>query len=159
MVVRGEGEKHSLNAGASNTNSSLETTAWFAPPCPLFSLVNSSHTQQKGLSFLQGAEVETTGNQRRGGRPGQLLCSWKARGQPFPKWVEKFVWMQGPFCSVFVSQSGGTCVRQCFRTEWEAGKLCSPKVDVVFVLQRGKLRNRKNKMKQKVYEERVPSRG
>jgi len=30
---------------------------------------------------------------------------------------------------------------------------------VVFVLQRGKLRNRKNKMKQKVYEERVPKRG
>lgn len=58
MVVRGEGKKHSLNAGASNTNSSLETTAWFTPPCPLFSLVNSSHAQQKGLSFLQGAEVK-----------------------------------------------------------------------------------------------------
>ena len=86
-------------------------------------------------------------NQRRGGRPGQLLCSWKARGQPFPKWVEKFAWTQGPFCSVFVSQSGRRCVRQRFRTEWEAGKLRSPKVDVVFVLQRGKLRNRKNKMK------------
>lgn len=58
MVVRGEGERHSLNAGASNTNSSLETAAWFAPLGPLLSLVNSSHAQQKGLSFLEGAEVK-----------------------------------------------------------------------------------------------------
>ena len=80
MVVRGEGEKHSLNAGASNTNSSLETAAWFAPPCPLFSLVNSSHAQQKGLSFLQGAEVKQKPLEIREGEGD--LDSYCAAGRP-----------------------------------------------------------------------------
>jgi len=80
VVVRGEGEKHSLNAGASNTNSSLETAAWFAPPCPLFSLVNSSHAQQKGLSFLQGAEVKQKPLEIREGEGD--LDSYCAAGRP-----------------------------------------------------------------------------
>lgn len=80
MVVRGEGKKHSLNAGASNTNSSLETAAWFTPPCPLFSLVNSSHAQQKGLSFLQGAEVKQKPLEIRDGEGD--LDSYCAAGRP-----------------------------------------------------------------------------
>lgn len=80
MVVRREGERHSLNAGASNTNSSLETTAWFAPLGPLLSLVNSSHAQQKGLSFLEGAEVKQKPLEIREGEGD--LDSYHAAGRP-----------------------------------------------------------------------------
>lgn len=74
-----------------------------------------------------------------------------------PKGVEKFVWTQGPFCSVFVSSQEGDASSNVSGLEWEVGKPSSPKVDVVLKGRKENLEIGKNKMNRKYMKREYPT--